>query len=186
MAASINASTSGGVVTTADTTGNLNLQSNGTTVLAMTSAGVAVTGTLIPSGKITATTAGIDVPTSALGTCYSGTYTPTLTNGVNVAASTAFACQYMRVGNVVTVSGQVNIDPTLATTYTQLEMTIPVASNFTSGRECGGTGVTIPGSGLNATAAMYANTTTKAVTLGASFPDPANQAIYFVFVYQVV
>jgi len=45
MAASINASTSAGVVTTADTTGNLNLQSNGATVLAMTSAGIAVTGT---------------------------------------------------------------------------------------------------------------------------------------------
>jgi len=45
MAASINASTSAGVVTTADTTGNLNLQSNGTTKLAITSAGTAVAGT---------------------------------------------------------------------------------------------------------------------------------------------
>jgi len=55
MAASINASTSAGVVTTADTTGNLNLQSNGTTVLAMTSAGVAVTGTQSVSGAATIT-----------------------------------------------------------------------------------------------------------------------------------
>ena len=46
MAASINASTSAGVVTTADTTGNLNLQSNGTTIVAITSAGATVTGTL--------------------------------------------------------------------------------------------------------------------------------------------
>jgi len=53
MAASINASTSAGVVTTADTTGNLNLQSNGTTVLAMTSAGIAVTGTQSVSGVAT-------------------------------------------------------------------------------------------------------------------------------------
>jgi hypothetical protein len=46
--ASINASTSGagGVITTADNTGNLNIQSAGSTVLALTSSGVAITGTL--------------------------------------------------------------------------------------------------------------------------------------------
>jgi len=53
MAASINASTSAGVVTTADTTGNLNLQSNGATVLAMTSAGIAVTGGVAVTGTLT-------------------------------------------------------------------------------------------------------------------------------------
>lgn len=48
MASSINASTSGagGVITTADNTGNLNIQSGGSTVLALTSSGVAITGTL--------------------------------------------------------------------------------------------------------------------------------------------
>lgn len=55
--ASINASTSGagGVITTADATGNLSLQSGGTTVVALTSTGMAVTGTLSASGVITAT-----------------------------------------------------------------------------------------------------------------------------------
>jgi hypothetical protein len=58
MAASINASTGagGGVVTTADATGNLNLQSGGSTVVAVTSTGVAVTGTLAVSGGVTLTT----------------------------------------------------------------------------------------------------------------------------------
>lgn len=52
MASSINASTSGagGLITTADNTGNLNLQSGGSTVLALTSSGVAITGTLTASG----------------------------------------------------------------------------------------------------------------------------------------
>jgi hypothetical protein len=53
MAASINASTSAGVVTTADTSGNLNLQSGGTTIVALTSTGAAVTGTLSASAKFT-------------------------------------------------------------------------------------------------------------------------------------
>ena len=53
--ASINASTSGagGIITTADATGNLNIQSGGTTVVALTSAGAAVTGTLSASGAAT-------------------------------------------------------------------------------------------------------------------------------------
>jgi hypothetical protein len=58
--ASINASTSGagGVITTADATGNLSLQSGGTTVVAVSSTGLAVTGntaitgTLASSGKL--------------------------------------------------------------------------------------------------------------------------------------
>jgi hypothetical protein len=53
MAASINASTSAGLVQSADTTGNLNIQSNGSTVIAVTSAGAAVTGTLSASGNAT-------------------------------------------------------------------------------------------------------------------------------------
>ena len=55
MASSINASTSGGggVITTADATGNLNIQSGGSTVVAVTSAGASVTGTLAATGAIT-------------------------------------------------------------------------------------------------------------------------------------
>ena len=58
MASSINASTSGGggVIVTSDATGNLNIQSGGSTVVAVTSAGVAVTGTLAASGAVTAST----------------------------------------------------------------------------------------------------------------------------------
>jgi len=52
--ASINASTSGagGLISTADATGNLSLQSGGTTVVALTAAGAAVTGTGSVSGDL--------------------------------------------------------------------------------------------------------------------------------------
>jgi len=50
MTTLINASTTAGLIQTADTTGNLSLQSNGTTILALTSAGAAVTGTLSATG----------------------------------------------------------------------------------------------------------------------------------------
>jgi hypothetical protein len=184
MAASINASTSAGVVTTADTSGNLNLQSNGTTIVALTSAGAAVTGTLSASGKITATTAGIDVPTSALGTCYSGTYTPTLTNGSNVASSNPFICQYMRVGNVVTVSGFLTLDPTSSGTYTSIEISLPIASDFTATSQCGGTGST----GLSTVSAfgILAGVTNNTAQMDGTMGVTSNEAVRFSFTYLIV
>jgi len=71
-----------------------------------------------------------------------GIYTPTLTNVTNVTASTAYICQWMQIGNVVTVSGKVDIDPTAAAaTPTELGMSLPVSSNFSAEEECGGTAV---------------------------------------------
>ena len=58
MASSINASTSGGggVIVTSDATGNLNIQSGGSTVVAVTSTGATVTGTLAATGAVSGTT----------------------------------------------------------------------------------------------------------------------------------
>jgi hypothetical protein len=64
MASIINASTSGvgGVITTADNTGDLNIQSGGTTIVAITSSGAAITGAVtssaLTSGRITYATTG--------------------------------------------------------------------------------------------------------------------------------
>ena len=141
MTTLINASTTAGLIQTADTTGNLSLQSGGTTILALTSAGAAVTGTLSASGAITATAAGITVPTSALGNCYSGTYTPAVTNGTNVASSTAYLLSYIRVGNHVHVDGAISIDPTSSGTLTAWKITLPFASALTANNDLGGAGV---------------------------------------------
>ena len=70
MASSLNASTSGagGIITTADNSGILNIQSGGTTVVAVTSAGAAVTGTFTVNGASVAsqwTTSGSDISYSA-------------------------------------------------------------------------------------------------------------------------
>lgn len=81
----------------------------------------------------------------ATGTVSSGQYTPTLTHVTNVDASTAFQCHWMRIGNVVHVSGKVSIDPTSATTLTQLGFTLPFASGFSTDGEAGGTFATAAG-----------------------------------------
>jgi len=50
MASTINATTSSGIVATADNTGQLALQANGTTIATISSTGVAVTGTISSNG----------------------------------------------------------------------------------------------------------------------------------------
>lgn len=71
----------------------------------------------------------------------SGTYTPTITGVTNVAATTAYVCQYLRVGNVVTVSGRIAVDATTVTTTTEVRISLPIASEFIAVGNLGGTGV---------------------------------------------
>lgn len=110
----------------------------------------------------------------------SGTYTPTLTNGANVDSTTSAVCQYIRVGNVVTVSGVVSVDPTASGgTATQVGISFPIASNLASTTQCGGggahnvnspTGVLITSDTANDRAqATFAANTTASASMGFTF-----------------
>lgn len=88
MASIIDASTAGvgGIITTADNTGNLNIQSGGSTKIAVTSAGVAVTGlskASLPTGSVlqvvgaTTTTKTTTTSTSYVTTALTASITPT-------------------------------------------------------------------------------------------------------------
>lgn len=68
----------------------------------------------------------------------SGTYTPTLSNTTNITSSTAYTVQWIKVGNVVTVSGMVGIQATSAA-YTVLNMSLLFASAFVNLEQCAGT-----------------------------------------------
>jgi len=67
----------------------------------------------------------------------SGIWTPEIENTANVSSSVSNSCQYQKVGNVVTVSGVVQIDP-VATGPTQVELSLPVASAFTGFSQASG------------------------------------------------
>jgi hypothetical protein len=118
----------------------------------------------------------------------SGTYTPTLTNNANITSSTAYQCQYMRVGNVVTVSGQVDITATSVLTLTQLIMTLPISSSFpVSGfNYCGGTAYFQNGAAF---ATGYINANQSATTVSLVYRTGATTPIsqfFFSFTYQIV
>jgi hypothetical protein len=75
----------------------------------------------------------------------SGTYTPTWTGLANVDSVTAYSCQYMRVGDTVTVSGVVGINATVDNTPTSLSLSIPINSDIATISYCAGSGVDIGG-----------------------------------------
>ena len=117
------------------------------------------------------------------GAISSGTYTPTLFNTTNVAASTSYQAQYMRVGNVVTVSGRVDVDPTAAGAVL-LGMSLPVASNFGAVSDCAGVAYSpvVAAQG----AAVDADTTNDRAQMRWIAVDVTNRAMMFTFTYEVI
>jgi hypothetical protein len=137
------------------------------------------------------TAAGIAVPSSVaaipladVATLSAGAYTPTLFNVANLGASTAFSCQYLRVGAVVTVSGRVDVDPTAGATLTTLGISLPIASALANANECAGTGVS-PGI-AGQCAAVLGDVANARASLQWTSADVTNQALYFSFTYRVI
>jgi hypothetical protein len=64
----------------------------------------------------------------------SGSYTPTISGYVNGIAVNVNSATYIRVGNIATVSAQLEIQLDAGESYGEFEMSLPVASDFTSGK----------------------------------------------------
>lgn len=133
---------------------------------------VAITG-----GYLQTSSTNVTSPASTDGNIFSGTYTPTLTNTTNIASSTAFRCQYMRVGNVVTVSGRVTIDPTASGTLTELSMTLPVNASLVDQEDLAGV-FAGSGSGTGNCGNIRAETSTENA-LFQFIPDSGASRTYF-------
>lgn len=118
------------------------------------------------------------------GTIASGTYSPTTSNTTNVDSSSASDAQYMRVGDVVTVSGSVSIDPTAAGgTATEMRMTLPISTNsFNNSNEAGGTACTA----TNDVAAIRAEAATQRVAFVFNSGHTAARTYRYSFTYQIV
>lgn len=113
----------------------------------------------------------------------SGTYTPTLNNTTNVAASTASQCQWMRVGNVVTVSGRASVDPTAAGA-TVLGISLPLASNLGAVEDCAGAACS---SGIaGQCASIHGDAANDRAVMEWIAVDITNQPMYFTFTYEII
>jgi len=110
-----------------------------------------------------------------------GTYSPTLTNTTNIAASTTAVASWYRVGNIVTVDGSVQIDPT-ATGGIALEISLPVASNFSAITNCNGVANEPTATQVGG---IKANVTGTATLVSVALNN-ANKTWYYHFSYQVL
>lgn len=121
--------------------------------------------------------------TGSVGTA--GTYTPTLTNGLNVDSSTGNDSQYMQVGTVVHVSGSIYIDPTLITTHTTVGISIPIASNFTNGVQASGTASMWGGDGQGS-GVILSDSTNDRVSISINVTHTTQKLYYYMFTYQIL
>lgn len=119
----------------------------------------------------------MEFPTTA------GTYTPGIVPISNITGYTAYPCQWQRVGNVVSVSGKVDLEPASAA-GTILGLALPVASNLSATEQLAGTANTPAAAGM--AAAIYADTTDDTAWLRFVATDTANRSWFFTFMYQVI
>jgi hypothetical protein len=156
---------------------NINLAANNvSSLLTLT----AETVSLVPNGG-DIVVGGSTTTLNSAGVVYSDTYTPTLYNTTNVAASTPQVTHYARIGNFVMVSGVVAIDTTTTGTSV-LGMSLPIASAFSSAIQLGGTGAL----NTNEVARLRADVTNDRVLWEWTAVATANVSWAFSFGYLIV
>jgi len=112
-----------------------------------------------------------------------GVYTPTLTNVANLDASTAYQCQWLRIHNVISVSGRVDVDPTAAAS-TKLGISLPRPSSFLASNNCAGAAAASAIAGQSA--AILGDVTNARAQLEWIAVDLTNQPMWFSFSYLVI
>ena len=129
---------------------------------------------------------------SVLNTIRSGTYTPVITNFTNAVIGTIHTAQWMRVGNVVTVSGRLQLGSGGAGSIIgSISVPVPRTTNFTSGNIGGSVVYTrgtfssvVLGIDTRETFGMGASSSLVGFYSG-SVPSMPTDATTFSFTYQV-
>lgn len=165
-----------------NSTGALTVNSSGGNLVKTVPAGATLT---IVCVLVTGTTAASWDATITL-ILDAGTYTPTLTNTTNIAASTAYLTMYSRVGNVVTVAGEVDIDPTAAGTCV-LRMSLPFATTFSAAYQLGGAGNRFISGGPTEGIMIYSRAGgINVAEFALTAVNTANQQCNFSFTYLII
>lgn len=123
----------------------------------ITKDGQTATTATIPIGSLS-----VDTIVNGTGLAF-GTYAPTITGVANIGSVSASGTfRYSRIGSIVFVSGQLNIDTTAAaSTYTEVGISLPIASNFAATTDASGTATT----GLIESGSVFADETNNRAAL---------------------
>ncbi len=138
-------------------------------------------------GGLLITRDAVTSPVAGDGNVFSGTYAAAqVSTNTNVASVSFGTCQYMRVGSVVTVSGQIAITATTAATDTIVQMSLPIASAFSTSRQLGGTGLAITTPYGTNTLSVHASSTNDCAELRLKPSVNTSLTYNFSFTYQVI
>jgi len=112
-----------------------------------------------------------------------GTYIPTASNTGNLTSIAPQVCQYIRVDNIVNVSGVINITPTTSGAVF-FDISLPISSgNFTNFTQTGGNGVT---NVVYNSYTINSNGGTTRVSFNGVSTYPAAHSLYFTFQYIIL
>jgi len=129
---------------------------------------------------VTGTLAGTNLPAIP-----SATFLPTPVHITNVSASTARPLLYTRIGNMVIFPGRIDVDITTTLLATEVQLNLPIASDFTDAGDAAGTGS--GGRSIqDGDFAIYADATTNRLLLyWTGQVSTANQFYWFTGMYQI-
>jgi hypothetical protein len=119
--------------------------------------------------------------TASISDIASGTYTPTYTLTTNTTSASGDLA-YVRIGNIVTVSGVVTVAASGVSAAVTFHASLPVASNFTDTTQLSGTGIyseTVP-------ARILANTTSDNAEFKFTSSTTSSIPVRFSFTYQIL
>lgn len=132
MTATINASTSAGVIVTSDTSGSLAIQSNGTTLLTATSTGLVAGSSIITSATAQASTSGTSIDFTGI-----PSWVKRVTVMLRGVSSNGTSDYLLQVGSgSVTTSGYLGV-------VTRFNGATPATGNLTSGYLINGSSGTV-------------------------------------------
>jgi hypothetical protein len=115
----------------------------------------------------------------------SGNFTPTLTAVVNITAATVQKHRFIQLGKRVYVSGAFTFNATAAAaTFTAVNMTLPVGSDFTNVYDLAGSGATVDG-GTAETVRVYAETAVNAARLEWLSSGVALRSMFYTYCYDI-
>lgn len=143
-----------------------------------TAAGSGVITAFCHTSSSTSGTTSQGTGSASLPALASGTFTPTIANVSNTNTLSAGTCQWMRVGNVVSVSGNVTV--TASNSTASWSVTLPVAN--TSGPTIAGTGVA---NGITSSTWDTSSANSTTVTFSSTTAFVGAQLILWMYMYTV-
>lgn len=114
----------------------------------------------------------------------SGFYTPAGVNVANLDAFTMYECQWSRAGDVITVTGKADVDPTAPGVLTLLGIPLPTASNLGAEEHCAGVAFSPGVAGMGA--AIRGDAANNRAEMAWIASSTASQSMFFSFSFRVI